>query len=132
MLKLDMLSLVNYLYIYWGSPWLPYFQKVMMLHVWQKNPKTFRPTNIEYTPNVCRDLQGLCRGFLQYLQGKSCNIYRFSLQFLQSVNIAGKICKYYRIFPADIAENPCRVPINPCKHLECTYRCGNYSREETI
>ena len=37
MLKLDMLSLVNYFYIYWGSPWLPDFQKVMMLHVWQKN-----------------------------------------------------------------------------------------------
>ena len=72
-----------------------------------------------YTPNVCRDLQGLCRGFLQYLQGKSCNIYRFSLQFLQSVNIAGKTCKYCRIFPADIAENPCRVPVNPCKHLQC-------------
>ena len=73
-----------------------------------------------YTPNVCRDLQGLCRGFLQYLQGKSCNIYRFSLQFLQSVNIAGKTCKYYRIFPADIAENSCRVPVNPCKHLQCS------------
>ena len=29
----------------------------------------------KYTANVCRDLQGLCRGFLQYLQGKSCNIY---------------------------------------------------------
>ena len=37
MLKLDMLSLVNYLYIYWVSPWLQYLQKVMMLHVWQKN-----------------------------------------------------------------------------------------------
>ena len=70
-----------------------------------------------YTANVRRDLQGLCGGFLQYLQGKSCNIYRFSLQFLQSVRIAGKICKYYRIFPADIAENPRRVPVNPCKHL---------------
>ena len=73
----------------------------------------------KYTANVCRDLQGLCRGFLQYLQGKSCNIYRFSLQFLQSVNIAGEICKYYRIFPAYIAENPRRVPVNPCKRLQC-------------
>ena len=72
-----------------------------------------------YTANVCRDLQGLCRGFLQYLQGKSCNIYRFSLQYLQIAEIAGKTCKYYMIFPADIAENPCRVPVNPCKHLEC-------------
>ena len=77
--------------------------------------------NFHYTANVCRDLQRLCRGFLQYLQGKSCNIYRLSLEFLQSVNIAGKICKYYRIFPADIAENPCKVPVNPCKHLECSF-----------
>ena len=75
---------------------------------------------IEYTANDCKDLQGLCRGFLQYLQGKSCNIYRFSLQYSQIADIAGKICKYYRIFPADIAENPCRVPVNPCKHLQCT------------
>ena len=74
----------------------------------------------QYTANVYRDLQGLCRGFLQYLQGKSCNIYRFSLQYLQIAEIAGKICKYYRIFPADIAENPWRVPVNPCKHLQCT------------
>ena len=29
-----------------------------------------------YTANVYRDLQGLCGGFLQYLQGKPCNIYR--------------------------------------------------------
>ena len=89
---------------------------LIFCHIWQKSDAvTF------YTPNVCRDLQGLCRGFLQYLQGKSCNIYRFSLQFLQSVNIAGKICKYYRVFLADIAENPCRVPVNPCKHLQCTF-----------
>ena len=76
-----------------------------------------------YTANVCRDLQGLCGVFLQYLQGKSCNICRFSLQFLQSVRIAGKICKYSRFFPADIAENPRRVPVNPCKHLQCS-NCG--------
>ena len=73
-----------------------------------------------YTANVCRDLQGLCGGFLQYLQGKTWNIYRFSLQSLQIAGIAGKICKYYRIFPADIAENPFRVPVNPCKHLQCS------------
>ena len=30
----------------------------------------------KYTANVYRDLQGLCGGFLQYLQGKPCNIYR--------------------------------------------------------
>ena len=29
-----------------------------------------------YTANFYRDLQGLCGGFLQYLQGKPCNIYR--------------------------------------------------------
>ena len=81
--------------------------------------KPFKCDICKYIANVCRDLQGLCRGFLQYMQGKSCNIYRFSLQFLQSVNIAGKICKYYRIFPADIAENPCRVPVNPIKPLQC-------------
>ena len=69
--------------------------------------------------NVCRDLQGLCGGFLQYLQGKTWNIYRFSLQSLQIAGIAGKICKYYRIFPTDIAKKPRRVPVNPCKHLQC-------------
>ena len=73
-----------------------------------------------YTANVCWDLQGLCMGFLQYLQGKSCNMYRFSLPYLQIAEITGKICKYHRIFPADIAENPCRVPVNPCKHLQCS------------
>ena len=72
-----------------------------------------RNTNFfAYTANVCRELQGLCGGFLQYLQGKPCNIYRFSLQSLQS-------CKYDRVFPADIAENPHRVPAIPCKHLQC-------------
>ena len=58
-----------------------------------------------YTANVCRELQGLCGGFLQYLHGKPCNIYRFSLQYLQS-------CKYYRVFPADISENPLQSPCN--------------------
>ena len=60
----------------------------------------------------CRDSAG---GFLQYLQGKPCNIYRFT-------KFAGKICIYYRVFPAHIActfaENPCRVPAIPCKHLQ--------------
>ena len=46
-----------------------------------------------YTANVYKALQGLCGGFLQYLQGKPCNIYKlqgniiviigFSLQILQ-------------------------------------------------
>ena len=57
----------------------------------------------------CRDSAG---GFLQYLQGKPSNIYRIA-------GIAGKICIYYRVFPADIAENPRRVPAIPCKHLQC-------------
>ena len=30
------------------------------------------------------------------------------------------ICKYYRGFPADIAENPLNHPVNPCKHLQCS------------
>ena len=34
--------------------------------------------------------------------------------FTDCREIAGKICKYYRIFHADIAENPCRVPVNIC------------------
>ena len=59
---------------------------------------------------IYRDSAG---GFLQYLQGKPCNIYRFT-------EFAGKICIYYRVFPADIAENPRRVPAIPCKHLQCT------------
>ena len=52
----------------------------------------------------CRDSAG---GFLQYLQGKPCNIYRIA-------EIAVKICIYYRAIPADIAENPRRVPANIC------------------
>ena len=31
------------------------------------------------------------------------------------------ICKYYRVFPADIAKKTRRVPVNPCKHLQCMY-----------
>ena len=29
------------------------------------------------------------------------------------------ICKYDMVFPADIVENPRRVPAIPCKHLRC-------------
>jgi hypothetical protein len=39
-------------------------------------------TTLKYTTNVCRDLQGLCGGFLQSLQGKSVNITLFSLKIL--------------------------------------------------
>jgi hypothetical protein len=87
------------------------------------NHLTYQNINVstlQMFAGIYRDLQGLCRGFLQYLQGKPCNIYRFSLQYLQIAEIAGKIFKYYRMFPADIAENPCRVPVNPCKHLQCS------------
>ena len=60
----------------------------------------------------CRDSAG---GFLQYLQGKPCNIYRIA-------GIAGKICIYYRI----LQKTPCRVPAIPCKHLQCTYILSTY------
>ena len=33
--------------------------------------------------------------------------------FTDCRGIAGKICKYYRVFPSDIAENPWRVPEIP-------------------
>ena len=102
----------------WIMGWISFWICILNLNTNRTNvPDSTKEE--EYTANVCRGLQGLYRGFLQYLQGKSCNIYRFSLQYLQIAEIAGKICKYYRIFPADIAENPCRVPVNPCKHLEC-------------
>jgi hypothetical protein len=89
------------------------------------NHLTYQNINVstlQMFAGIYRDLQGLCRGFLQYLQGKPCNIYRFSLQYLQIAEIAGKIVKYYRMFPADIAENPCRYcrkPLqSPCKSLQ--------------
>ena len=40
--------------------------------------------------------------------GKTCNICR---DF-------PAICKYYRVFPADIAEKPLNHPVKPCKHLQ--------------
>ena len=48
-------------------------------------------------------------GVYRVIKGVSCNIYwDFSA-----------ICKYYRIFPADIAEKPLNHPVNPCIHLQC-------------
>ena len=44
--------------------------------------------------------------------GKTCNICR---DF-------PAICKYYRFFPADIAEKPPNHPVNTCKHLQCKSR----------
>ena len=47
-----------------------------------------------YTANICRDLQGLCRGFLQYLQGKSVNICStFGLKEMQWENFIEKVGK---------------------------------------
>ena len=55
----------------------------------------------------CRDSAG---GFLQYLQGKPCNIYRFT-------EFAGKSV-YNTGFSLQILQKiPCRVPAIPCKHL---------------
>ena len=66
------------------------------------------------TANVYRNLQGLCGGVV-------CNICRENpVIFTDCRGIAGKICKYYRVFLANIAENPRRVPVNTCKHLQCT------------
>ena len=49
-----------------------------------------------------------------------CNIFRENpVIFTDCREIAGKICKYYRVFPADIAEKPIKDPVNPCKHLQC-------------
>ena len=61
----------------------------------------------------CKCLQGFTgwlRGFSAISAGKTCNICR---DF-------PAICKYYRVFPADIAEKTLNHPVNPCKHLQCT------------
>ena len=57
-----------------------------------------------YTANVCKELQGLCGGFLQYLQGKPRNIYTdFPCNPCNPVNITG--------FSLHILQKtPCRVP----------------------
>ena len=57
----------------WNKDILPYKKAICAKNV--DNECIF------YTANVYRDLQGLCGGFLQYLQEKPCNIYSFSLQF---------------------------------------------------
>ena len=72
------------------------------------------PVHPPLTPLLlhCKCLQGFTGwlgGFSAISAGKTCNICR---DF-------PAICKYYRVFPADIAENPRRVPVNPCKHLQC-------------
>ena len=54
-------------------------------------------------------LDDLLRGFAAISAGKTCNIRR---DF-------PAICKYYRVFPADIAEKTLNHPVNHCKHLQC-------------
>ena len=54
----------------------------------------------------CKCLQG----FTRTLRGVFCNICRENpVSFIDCRGIAGKIYKYYRVFP-----------VNPCKHLQCT------------
>ena len=75
----------------------------------------------------CRCLQG----FTGTLRGGFCNICRENpVIFTDCREIAGKIFKYYRVFPADIVKNL----YFPCKGLKCTYsrrsrRCGRYCRK---
>ena len=53
----------------------------------------------EFFCNICRENPMITIGF-------PCNL--------------PAICKYYRVFPADIAEKPLNHPVIPCKHLQCT------------
>ena len=65
--------------------------------------------NILTTLPMFTGVYRVIRVFSAICAGKTCNICR---DFLA-------ICKYYRVFPADIAEKPLNHPINPCKHLQC-------------
>jgi hypothetical protein len=59
----------------------------------------------------CKCLQG----FTGTLSGVFCNICRENpVIFIDCRGIAGKICKYYRVLPADIADKPLQ---SPCKSL---------------
>jgi hypothetical protein len=62
--------------------------------------KTFRKEEIstknyssQYTANVYRDLQGLCGGFLQYLQGKPCYIYRLQGNLIVIIGFSWRFCR---------------------------------------
>ena len=57
----------------------------------------------------CKCLQG----FTAISAGKTYNICR---DFPAN-------CKYYRVFPADIADKTLNLPVNPCKHLQCLVPC---------
>ena len=50
--------------------------------------------------------------------GKTCNICR---DF-------PAICKYYRVFLADIEETPSNNPVIPCKHLQCISRSKRFGK----
>ena len=69
----------------------------------------FGPVLIYYIPTLqmfkcLQGFTGWLRGFSAIYAGKTCNICR---------DFPG-ICKYYRVFLADIEENP---PLSPCKSL---------------
>ena len=80
----------------WQKRWL---QSVQILYMVKE---------MYYTANVYRDLQGLCGGVSTISAGKNPVI------FTDFPCNPPAICKYYRVFPADIAENP---PKSPCKSL---------------
>ena len=74
----------------------------------------------------CKCLQG----FTGTLRGDFCNISRENpVIFTDCRGIAGKICKYYRVFPTDIAEIP---PQSPCKSWNRTNRACPYTNSKTI
>ena len=90
----NMKSLLSLNY-WWLSLWNTSIKWIKTYHTWQlaisahemeatflkfNSFRSIHYINVKYNANVYRDLQGLCGGFLQYLQGKPCNIYRFSLQ----------------------------------------------------
>ena len=59
-------------------------------------------------------------GVYRVIKGLFCNIcWENPVIFTDFPCNPPAICKYYRVFPADIAENPRRVPVNPSKHLQC-------------
>ena len=70
----------------------------------------------EIQQNTLQMFTGVYRVFNRFF----CNICRENpVIFTDCREFAGKICKYYRVFPADIAEKLKNHPVNPCKHLQC-------------
>ena len=62
------------------------------------------------------------KGVYRVIKGFFCFIYRENPVIFTCFpcNLPA-ICKYYRGFPADIAEKLLNHPVNPCKHLQCMY-----------